>query len=52
LVLQFPHRTIADRRKKSRVNREEITIFDTPKYNWGIRVKSGDEISLPYKVIV
>ena len=28
----------------------EITIFETPKYNWGIRGKSGDELSLNYKV--
>ncbi|PKB18122.1 tautomerase family protein [Flavobacterium sp. 5] len=28
----------------------EITIFETPKHNWGIRGKSGDELSLNYKV--
>ena len=30
----------------------EITIFETPKHNWGIRGKSGDELSLGYKVDV
>jgi Tautomerase enzyme len=30
----------------------EITIFETPMYNWGIRGKSGDELSLNYKVNV
>jgi phenylpyruvate tautomerase PptA (4-oxalocrotonate tautomerase family) len=28
----------------------EITIFETPLYNWGIRGKSGDELALNYKV--
>ena len=30
----------------------EITIFETPMQNWGIRGKSGDELSLNYKVNV
>lgn len=30
----------------------EITIFDTPKHNWGIRGLSGDELLLNYKVNV
>ncbi len=30
----------------------EITIFETPKYNWGIRGLPGDEIALSYKVNV
>lgn len=30
----------------------EITIFETPTYNWGIRGKSGDELKLNYKVNV
>ncbi|MBC7450817.1 MAG: tautomerase family protein, partial [Cytophagales bacterium] len=30
----------------------EITIFETPKVNWGIRGKSGDELDLNYKVEV
>lgn len=30
----------------------EITIFETPMYNWGIRGKSGDELTLNYKVKV
>lgn len=30
----------------------EITIFETPKENWGIRGKCGDELSLGYKVNV
>ena len=28
----------------------EITIHETPKENWGIRGKSGDELALTYKV--
>lgn len=43
-----------------RLNRElnlspqdvEITIFETPKHNWGIRGLPGDELSLNYKVNV
>lgn len=30
----------------------EITIFETPKYNWGIRGLPGDELALNYKVNV
>jgi Tautomerase enzyme len=30
----------------------EITIFETPKYNWGFRGLPGDEHSLDYKVNV
>ncbi len=30
----------------------EITIFETPKQNWGIRGMSGDELALGYKVNV
>lgn len=26
----------------------EITIFETPKYNWGIRGMAGDELKLSY----
>ena len=28
----------------------EITIFETPRSNWGIRGKPGDELQLNYKV--
>ena len=43
-----------------RLNRElnlssqdvEITIFETPQHNWGIRGLPGDELSLNYKVNV
>ncbi|MBP6190480.1 MAG: tautomerase family protein, partial [Acinetobacter sp.] len=28
----------------------EITIFETPKSNWGIRGKNADELNLNYKV--
>jgi phenylpyruvate tautomerase PptA (4-oxalocrotonate tautomerase family) len=28
----------------------EITIFETPKHNWGIRGLPGDELALNYKV--
>jgi len=28
----------------------EITIFETPKQNWGIRGMCGDELALSYKV--
>jgi phenylpyruvate tautomerase PptA (4-oxalocrotonate tautomerase family) len=30
----------------------EITIFETPKHNWGFRGLPGDEVSLSYKVEV
>ena len=30
----------------------EITIFETPKANWGIRGRTGDELALTYKVEV
>jgi phenylpyruvate tautomerase PptA (4-oxalocrotonate tautomerase family) len=30
----------------------EITLIETPKYNWGIRGVAGDELSLNYKVNV
>ena len=30
----------------------EITIFETPKANWGIRGQTGDELALAYKVEV
>jgi len=30
----------------------EITIFETPKYNWGIRGQCGDELALGYRVNV
>ncbi|ADU29205.1 tautomerase family protein [Evansella cellulosilytica] len=30
----------------------EITIFETPKHNWGIRGLPGDELALDYKIKV
>jgi phenylpyruvate tautomerase PptA (4-oxalocrotonate tautomerase family) len=30
----------------------EITIFETPRHNWGIRGKPGDELDLNYRVDV
>ncbi len=30
----------------------EITIFETPKSNWGIRGQTGDELALSYKTDV
>lgn len=30
----------------------EITIFETPRHNWGIRGKPGDELQLTYPVEV
>lgn len=30
----------------------EITLFETPRHNWGIRGKSGDELTLSYEVNV
>ncbi len=33
-------------------NDVEITITETPKHNWGIRGKVGDELELNYKVEV
>ena len=34
------------------LNDVEITIFETPKENWGIRGKNADELQLNYKVNV
>lgn len=34
------------------LNDVEITIFETPKENWGIRGKNADELQLNYKVKV
>jgi 4-oxalocrotonate tautomerase family enzyme len=34
------------------LNDIEITIFETPKHNWGIRGLPGDELTLNYKVNV
>ena len=33
-------------------NDVEITIFETPRHNWGIRGQLGDEMALNYKVEV
>lgn len=33
-------------------NDVEITLFETPKHNWGIRGKAGDELALDYQVTV
>ncbi len=30
----------------------EITIFETPRHNWGIRGLPGDELELTYKIAV
>ena len=30
----------------------EITIFETPRHNWGIRGLPGDELQLSYRVDV
>ena len=30
----------------------EITLYETPKYHWGIRGLCGDELALGYKVDV
>lgn len=30
----------------------ELTLFETPKHNWGIRGRPGDELRLTYKVEV
>ncbi|GHU70367.1 hypothetical protein FACS189413_10620 [Bacteroidia bacterium] len=30
----------------------EISIFETPKHNWGIRGLPGDELQIDYKVNV
>lgn len=34
------------------INDIEITIFETPKHNWGIRGLPGDELTLNYKIEV
>lgn len=33
-------------------NDVEITIFETPRHNWGIRGQPGDELALNYRVDV
>lgn len=33
-------------------NDVEITIFETPKHNWGIRGTTGDQLTLNYRVEV
>lgn len=33
-------------------NDMEVTVFQTPKYSWGIRGKTGDELSLGYRIDV
>jgi phenylpyruvate tautomerase PptA (4-oxalocrotonate tautomerase family) len=30
----------------------EVTIFETPRQNWGIRGQTGDELALNYRVDV
>jgi hypothetical protein len=39
-------------RLKIHPNDLEITVFQSPKYCWGIRGKTGDELPLSYKVNV
>jgi hypothetical protein len=39
-------------RLKMHPNDLEITVFQSPKYCWGIRGKTGDELALGYKVNV
>lgn len=34
------------------LNDIEITIFETPKHNWGVRGVPGDELDLGYKMDV
>lgn len=61
----FEGRTVESKKKLinllfERINNElnistqdvEITIFETPKHNWGIRGVPGDELTLNYKVNV
>ncbi|WP_413381416.1 tautomerase family protein [Alkalihalobacillus sp. 1P02AB] len=62
-VSMFEGRTVETKKQLlnllfERINRDlgippqdiEITIFETPKHNWGIRGLSGDELVLDYKV--
>ncbi|MGM7723632.1 tautomerase family protein [Metabacillus sp. Hm71] len=64
-ISMFEGRTIEAKKQLitlllERINREvgislqdlEITIFETPKHNWGIRGLPGDELELDYKVNV
>lgn len=64
-ISMFEGRTIEAKKQLikllfERINRElsilpqdvEITIFETPKHNWGIRGLPGDELTLNYKVNV
>jgi phenylpyruvate tautomerase PptA (4-oxalocrotonate tautomerase family) len=39
-----------DRELDIRAQDLEITIFETPRHNWGFRGLPGDEIGLSYKV--
>ena len=34
------------------VNDLEINLIETPRENWGVRGRTGDELELPYKVEV
>lgn len=47
-------RSIFENMQKAGIDSQdvEITIFETPKSNWGIRGKPGDELQLNYKVEV
>ncbi len=64
-ISMFEGRTVEAKKKLlkllfERINSElsissqdvEITIFETPKHNWGIRGLPGDELALNYKVNV
>lgn len=45
LLMQRIHQEI-----KIPLNDIEITIFETPRANWGIRGQTGDELNLSYRV--
>lgn len=64
-ISMFEGRTVETKKKLlkllfHRINSElsispqdvEVTIFETPKHNWGIRGLPGDELKLSYKVNV
>jgi phenylpyruvate tautomerase PptA (4-oxalocrotonate tautomerase family) len=64
-ISMFEGRTVAAKKQLlkllfERINSElsispqdiEITIFETPKHNWGIRGFPGDELALNYNVNV
>ena len=51
---QLIHLLFKNLKKQAGISEQdiEITLFETPKCNWGIRGMTGDELALNYKVEV